>query len=503
MADIRFLNARNTVSGDRQRLEQELVFFVRVAHIAYDKRVEVHWAGEDRVWRTLCAEYLGPCGAGHEIWRARATFHASGGAKLPGDIQFALRYQALGRECWDNNRSRNYFLGAGSGVLLHKSARLANIDFEPFLRHGQHIYPIAVAVRHSLQPKRVWLHWTTDDWRSTRITPCYFRRTRWDRMLRGGARNPSRYDTSVWISQLNIDDAYRLQYAIACETPSGTIWDNNFGQNFLARRDRLKVLTLNLHCYQEENQDAKFAQIAHAIEELDIDLVCLQEVGENWNEGRGDWSTNAARIIRDRLHRHYHLHTDWSHLGFDRYREGLAVLSKYGFRMTDSGYVSAGQDPYSIDSRKVVMVQVDVPYMGLVNVFSAHLSWLSGGFLDQFERLRAWANHKHGGHLAATFLCGDFNIEAGSEGYQAVVRTGQYEDQFLAVTAPKLFDKVFRTDAPDIGRALASDGRIDYIFMQKRGNLRAVAARELFTEGDRYGRVSDHTGYCVEFEPDW
>ena len=44
---------------------------------------------------------------------------------------------------------------------------------------------------------------------------------------------------------------------------------------FLARRRRLKILTLNLHCYQEENQDAKFSQIAKAIDDLDIDVVCL------------------------------------------------------------------------------------------------------------------------------------------------------------------------------------------------------------------------------------
>jgi hypothetical protein len=39
--------------------------------------------------------------------------------------------------------------------------------------------------------------------------------------------------------------------------------------------------------------------------------------------------------------------------------------------------------------------------------------------------------------------------------------------------------------------------------MQKYSSLQAVAARELFTNRDDYGRVSDHIGYCVEFEPNW
>jgi maltose 6'-phosphate phosphatase len=229
-------------------------------------------------------------------------------------------------------------------------------------------------------------------------------------------------------------------------------------------------------------------------------VVCLQEVGEPWANGNGDWNFNAAKIIRDRLSQHYHLHTDWSHIGFDRYREGVAVLSRYGFVTTDAGYVSANQDVHSINSRKVVMVQVNVPYIGLVNVFSAHLSWPSGGFFEQFDRLRAWANNRHNGGVAATFLCGDFNVKAGSEGYQAVVRTCEYDDQYLAATSHDVFEKVFRRRSPHIESHLAKDGRIDFIFMQKRSSLKAVAARELFTNDDYYGRVSDHTGYCVEFE---
>ena len=116
--------------------------------------------------------------------------------------------------------------------------------------------------RTAVQPKRVYIHWTTDNWRSTQVTPCFFYRMHWDKWRRGSARNPNRYDTSIWISQIKPDDAFRIQYAIGCDTPSRTIWDNNFGHNYVARRRRLKILTLNLHCYQEENQDAKFSQIA-------------------------------------------------------------------------------------------------------------------------------------------------------------------------------------------------------------------------------------------------
>jgi endonuclease/exonuclease/phosphatase family metal-dependent hydrolase len=96
-----------------------------------------------------------------------------------------------------------------------------------------------------------------------------------------------------------------------------------------------------------------------------------------------------------------------------------------------------------------VKVQVNVSYLGMVNTVSSLFSWLSGGFLDQFKRLPAWASPKHGGDLAGTLLRGDFNIEAESDGYQAVVRTQKYEDQYLAATSRNVFDKVFRHPSPD------------------------------------------------------
>ena len=501
MEAIQLLQVRNTVTRNKQRLQQELVFYMLVENLAYEKQVEVRWTGEDGNWRTAAAQHHCSGGENAEIWRAEATLHLSEEASLPGDVEFALRYEVLGEEHWDNNASRNYFSNADSGVLLDKNSKLLGVDCSPVLRTGQRSFPITVAVRHSLQPRKIEVHWTTDNWASTQVKPCFFWRMHWDKSRRSAARNPNRYDTSIWVGQLRIEDAFRVQYAIVCETPAGRIWDSNFGQNYSASRQRLKILTLNLHCYQEENQDAKFSQIARAIDDLDIDIVCLQEVAENWNEGQGDWNSNSAKIIRDRLSRHYHLFTDWSHLGFERYREGVAVLSKYEFVTNDSGYVSSSRDIYSINSRKVVMAQVKVPYVGMVNVFSAHLSWLSGGFLEQFEQLRTWANQRHGDDLAATLLCGDFNIKAGSSGYRAVVQTHEYEDQFLAATSRSLFDKIFRQGSPNLDRYLANDGRIDYLFMHKRSRLTAVAARELFTAGDRYGRVSDHTGYCVEFEP--
>jgi len=47
--------------------------------------------------------------------------------------------------------------------------------------------------------------------------------------------------------------------------------------------------------------------------------------------------------------------------------------------------------PYDINSRKVVMAAIDVPYIGMVNVSSARLSWWEGGFAGHLQRLHECA----------------------------------------------------------------------------------------------------------------
>jgi maltose 6'-phosphate phosphatase len=146
------------------------------------------------------------------------------------------------------------------------------------------------------------------------------------------------------------------------------------------------------------------------------------------------------------------------------------------------------------------MAGIRVPHLGLINVFSSHLSWWDDGFPEQFEALRQWAANEHTGDVMATMLCGDFNIKAGSRGYQFVVDSNEYDDQYLAVSAPRTFRKIFDVRDAHWQRYLDHDHRIDYVFLRKASELRVTAGREVFTDKD-YGRVSDHYGYLMTFEP--
>jgi maltose 6'-phosphate phosphatase len=305
-------------------------------------------------------------------------------------------------------------------------------------------------------------------------------------------------NSQLWSTRLDISQAFAIEYCVCIHGQSGLLWDNNGGQNFRLTRRPFSLMILNLHCYQESEQSRKFKQIAKAIDDHQVDVVCFQEVAEYWNDGHGDWASNSANLINQQLKHPMHLYWDWSHLGFDRYREGVAILSRHPSHQVQSRYVSDSHDTYSIHSRKVVMAQLDIPYFGNLNLFSAHLSWWEDGFSEQFRRLSDWAASLQGN--ATTLLCGDFNIAAGSVGYQLVVSDGQYEDQYLAVNHQGLFEQIFRVNDAHWRDLLSDDYRIDYVFMNKQASLRATTAKVLFTDQD-YGSVSDHCGYLLTFEP--
>jgi maltose 6'-phosphate phosphatase len=487
---IQLLYVENTVSRKKHQFEQTLVFYMLVNSLDFHKQVDVLWAGSDGVWHEMAASFHHNQD-GQEFWILETHFAATSARVLPKNIRFGLRYRVLGQEFWDNRNGENYFSAANSGLHLAQHIPVLNLDYQDELAHDQSSLAIKVAVDAGLGIKKVAVLWTKDNWHTSHKVACQHSKL---------AQRPHHHSAQLWTANLKVSNAFRLQYCLVAESKHHQYWDNHFGRNYAVSRNPLKILILNLHCYQESNQDFKLSQIAKAITEQQADIVCLQEVAEHWNDGQGDWPSNSARIIHERLPEGYHIYTDWSHLGFDKYREGVAILSRLPIIKHDSRYVSDSHDIYSIHSRKVVMAQVRALGIGLINVFSAHLSWWEDGFAEQFKRLSDWAAEKQAKSVKATLLCGDFNIEAGSKGYDLVVKANEYDDQFLAANSQGVFEKIFKVHDLHWQHYLSDDYRIDYIFMDNKSPLQVISAAVLFTDQD-YGRVSDHCGYLMAFEP--
>ncbi|MBF0544001.1 MAG: endonuclease/exonuclease/phosphatase family protein [Candidatus Riflebacteria bacterium] len=500
MNEIRLVYALNIFSAKDGVLVQEFEIDVLVENLGFQKQIAVHWATDDNVWNILPAHYNFQATPSRERWLAKGTFRAHSQEGLSGNIRFKLRYLVEGKEYWDDNHQLNFYIKENAGILLGPGFLLSQICFRGLLPHGETAHPVAVAVNRSVQAGQVFIRWTIDNWQTFHQTRCFLQHDYWHQERQNRADNLQEDGVTLWVGRIKVRSHFKVEYVIGCETEQEEIWDNNFGGNYIACRAGLKILTLNLHCYQEADQDDKFNEIARAIHENDIDVVCLQEVGEEWNGGQGLWPSNAAKIIQERIQgygRSYFLHTDWAHIGFDRYREGIAILSKHRFLKCDAGYVSPSHNIHDIHSRKVVMAQIHFPYVGLINVFSVHLSWMSGGFQQQYDKLQQWAHEIGTDQVAATFICGDFNNKAGSPGYMQIADSG-FEDQFLRVTSPAIFAKVFRDSLPGREEHLASDGRIDFLFAKRGNRFQPTAARVLFS-GQDYKRVSDHFGYLAEF----
>ncbi len=500
MAEIQLLAVENIISRKKRRPEQRLTFHIDVENIDFHKQVEVIWCGESGEWHTLAADFQARLDDRRERWRAQFVCQASAKQSLPGNIQFGLRLRCQGQEYWDNRQGNNYQAQADSGYQLGSGIQIAHIGYHNRLQTGQKTLELTVLTGKDIQPEQVAVLWTVDNWQSQRKSHCQSDRLFWDEHYASNARNPNQYGVKVWTAKLRCGRHFRLQYSIFAQTAEKTIWDNNAGHNYSLSHKPLSLLILNLHCYQESSQDEKFSIIAKAIDEQEVDVVCFQEAAENWNDGQGDRASNAANIINQRLKKPFELFYDWSHLGFDRFREGVAILSRYGLKRPESRYVSEDTDPYSIHSRKVVAADIDIPCIGLVQVFSVHLSWWEDGFAEQFQHLHEWATQRQEKRMKATLLAGDFNIATGSEGYRLVVRQYRYEDQYLLANRQGLSGEQFRVDDAHWGDYLADDYRIDYVFANSGHQLKVTSARTLFSSQD-YGRVSDHVGYLFTFEP--
>jgi maltose 6'-phosphate phosphatase len=266
------------------------------------------------------------------------------------------------------------------------------------------------------------------------------------------------------------------------------------------------ILTINLHTYQESRQSEKFNMIADVIGKMDIDFIAFQECAQHKDAAihqgiiRKD---NMVLIISDRIMEKYQVQYDfawnWAHYGWTVWEEGVAVLSKYPVVQSEDRYVSQNTNTGSITSRKVIWASCQSPD-GLFNIFSAHIHWRASVSDEeqnnQVRNIQIMANEKEALSKGSfSLVCGDFNGNPTSEypwseGYNTMMRKGDYTDSFLEMY-PDANQKPALSKYNTIGGDLP--GRIDYVFMKKHPRLKVMDSQIIFT-GDVVGTVSDHFG---------
>ena len=123
----------------------------------------------------------------------------------------------------------------------------------------------------------------------------------------------------------------------------------------------MKLLTLNCHSWQEENQLDKIKYLAQVISEKNYDVIALQEISQSIDSKTLEGNIkedNFAVLLKKELDKlsesNYEFYWDFSHIGYDVYEEGLAIMSRNKFKNNESFFITKGEDRTYWKTRKIV-----------------------------------------------------------------------------------------------------------------------------------------------------
>lgn len=260
----------------------------------------------------------------------------------------------------------------------------------------------------------------------------------------------------------------------------------------------MKCLTVNVHAWLEDNQEEKVVCLAQAIAEQDYDLVALQEVNQTieaavvYDDVKQD---NYGLILLEKLRelgrKDYAYYWTNSHIGYSKYDEGLAFLTKLPVKATDAFYCSRSTSPQSILSRKVLGLTLD--WKGQeIDCYSCHINLPGCQEEDQLENVQSILSRKSSQNLK--LLLGDFNTDALSQpaDYQAIKNLGLYDSFELAETKDEGITVLKNIDG---WQEHSQEKRLDYLFLSQE--RRVLSSRVIFN-GQNKPIISDHFGLSVE-----
>lgn len=270
----------------------------------------------------------------------------------------------------------------------------------------------------------------------------------------------------------------------------------------------MKLLSLNTHSWMEDRALEKLDDLCDAVSRHRFDVIALQEVNQLMTSSpvkSAELNTftasednhvvrqdNFAFVLQQKLAEkglHYYWTWDSSHIGYDRYDEGLALLSLKPIKNTASFFASENTAYDDYKSRKVIGIQTETGWY-----FSLHLGWWHDDhdpFIDQWKRCSTVFEQLEG----PVFLLGDFNNPASrkQEGYEMVT-----QNWFDTYQLAEQKDKGF-TVAEAIDGWTENQGglRIDYIFVNHP--IKTSSSNVIFN-GDNEPIISDHFGVSVDVD---
>ncbi len=259
----------------------------------------------------------------------------------------------------------------------------------------------------------------------------------------------------------------------------------------------MKLLTLNVHAWQEENQMGKLEMLARDIASERYDVIALQEVMQSIeaplvkdNIKKDNYALVLLELLKKLGVEDYDFVWDMAHYGYVTYEEGLAIISRHPITSHESFFVSNLEDMHNWKTRKIV--KASMSYEGQdIQFFSGHFGWWEDDvepFKSQFDRLMQYIPEE-----GLSFLMGDLNNDANvrGEGFDYVKEKGFYDTYELALEKDDgltIIGSIAGWDNNEAGR------RIDYILSSKPVDVQQSSVR---FNGKETPVVSDHAGVAV------
>ncbi|HGF1449200.1 TPA: endonuclease/exonuclease/phosphatase family protein [Streptococcus suis] len=259
----------------------------------------------------------------------------------------------------------------------------------------------------------------------------------------------------------------------------------------------MKLLTVNVHAWLEENQDQKLDILAQTIAQKQYDVIALQEVNQlmaNPLVTKDLRKDNYGLVLLEKLKElgvvGYSYFWSNSHIGYDKYDEGIAFLTTLPVYEVDAFYCSQHQDLTSILSRKIIGLTVAYGNE-LIDLYSCHINLPGHPEEDQLGNVRKIVNRTSQERLK--ILMGDFNTDALSDpqAYQAIKNLGLYDSYDLAVEKDS---GITVEKAIDGWAGHSQEKRLDYVFLNQE---RQVQSSRVIFNGDNLPVISDHFGVEV------
>lgn len=276
----------------------------------------------------------------------------------------------------------------------------------------------------------------------------------------------------------------------------------------------MKILTLNTHSWLEINQIDKLTDLAHYIVNEDIDVITLQEVNQHQQFFEATStpcfvSTSVEHPIREdnyalllvRLLKKmgYTYHWSWiaTHLGFEMYEEGLAILSKAPLQRTQALDLAPNYGFYDIQKRFALAAKIEVQGQPLWFA-TCHLSWWNNDGQSLFEhefalldrQLREIAD-------APAVMMGDFNNDSAlrKQGYDLVLSRGWHDAR---ASATQVLGEATVHKAIHGWDEVLSAMTLDHIFTSEP--IEFKTHKVVFADNTAQA-ISDHSGVLASFDP--